>query len=104
MSRSKRTAKRRGRKKAVPTLGAAGAVSLLLVGSVPAGASAEKTEEPASRTSSQTITLSEEEISDVSLGTFPMFDKEIVKPASGLPQFVQRGACTRPGRCSRRGQ
>jgi hypothetical protein len=101
MSHSKRTAKRRGREKAVPTLGAAGAVSLLLVGSVPAGASAEKNEEPANRTSSQTITLSEEEIADVSLSTF-MFGREIVKPASDLTQFAQR--CSRGCRGCRGGR
>ena len=76
MSRAKQGAERKRRGKAVPILGAAG-LSLTLA----SGASAA-TEAPAADVLTQSagvsheITLSEEEISDVSLATFYVFDKE----------------------------
>ena len=76
MSRAKQGAERKRRGKAVPILGAAG-LSLTLA----SGASAA-TEAPAADVLthnagvSHEITLSEEEISDVSLATFYVFDKE----------------------------
>jgi len=76
MSRAKQGAERKRRGKAVPVLGAAG-LSLMLA----SGASAA-TEAPVADVVthnagvSHEITLSEEEISDVSLATFYVFDKE----------------------------
>ena len=73
MSRAKQGAERKRGGKAVPILGAAG-LSLTLA----SGASAA-TEAPAADVNagvSHEITLSEEEISDVSLATFYVFDKE----------------------------
>ena len=76
MSRAKQGAERKRRGKAVPVLGAAG-LSLTLA----SGASAA-TEAPVADVlthnagASHEITLSEEEISDVSLATFYVFDKE----------------------------
>ena len=76
MSRAKQGAERKRRGKAVPVLGAAG-LSLTLA----SGASAA-TEAPVADVVthnagvSHEITLSEEEISDVSLATFYVFDKE----------------------------
>jgi len=76
MSRAKQGAERKRRGKAVPILGAAG-LSLTLA----SGASAA-TEAPVADVLthnagvSHEITLSEEEISDVSLATFYVFDKE----------------------------
>jgi hypothetical protein len=67
----------KGRKKAVPTVGVAGVVSLLLAAGASAGTSG-----PAADTLSRDIapphkiTLSEEEITDVSLATFDVSDKE----------------------------
>jgi hypothetical protein len=78
MSRAKQASKRKSRACAVPLLGAAG-LSLSLV----SGASAA-TEVPAADMSTQNtaasheITFGEEEIADVSLATFYVFDKENV--------------------------
>jgi hypothetical protein len=76
MSRVKQASKRKRRSKTIPVLGAAG-LSLTLAG----GASAA-TEAPAADVltpntgASHEITLSEEEVSDVSLATFYVFNKE----------------------------
>ena len=74
MARAKHTSKRRRRSKAVPVLGAVGLLSL-------AGGAYAATEPAADLplqgiASGHEITLGEEEISDVSLGTFYVFDKE----------------------------
>jgi hypothetical protein len=80
LSRAKQGAERKRRGKAMPILGAAG-LSLTLA----SGASAA-TEAPAADVLthnagvSHEITLSEEEISDVSLATFYVFDKESARP------------------------
>ena len=88
MSHAKQASKRKSRACAVPLLGAAG-LSLSLA----TGASAA-TEVPAADIPTQNawvnpeITFYEEEISDVSLATFYVFDKENVgtsKPAYDLP-------------------
>jgi len=76
MPLTKQTSKRKRRKEVVPALGIVG-VSLSLAGGGSAALSA-----PAADIQSQNtarvpeITLNEEEISDVSLGTFFVFDKE----------------------------
>jgi len=91
MSRTKQTPKRKHRACAVPLLGAAG-LSLSLA----SGASVIS-DEPAAAMPTQTggvtheITLGEEEISDVSLATFFVFDKENPRP-SGL-QLAKGGGC-----------
>src|ERR1700722_13867305 len=72
MSR-KQASKRTGRTKAVTALGAAGLLSLAGGASAAIVGPAEPTEDTASR---HVITLSEEEIFDVSLSTFYVFDKE----------------------------
>ena len=66
MSRAKQVSKRKSRACAVPLLGAAG-LSLSLASGAPAA-----TVGPAAHE----ITLGEEEISDVTLATFYVFDKE----------------------------
>jgi hypothetical protein len=76
MSNSKQTAKRKRRSKALPVLGAAG-LSLSLAGTasaVPGGPAVDLL--PAGNGDSNQVTLGEEEISDVSLATFYVFDKE----------------------------
>jgi hypothetical protein len=91
MSRTKQTPKRKHRACAVPLLGAAG-LSLSLA----SGASV-LSDEPAAAMPTQTagvtheITLGEEEISDVSLATFFVFDKENPR-TSGL-QLARGGGC-----------
>jgi hypothetical protein len=88
MSGAKQTSTRKRRRKAMPVLGAAGLLALA------SGASAEApadTSTPDTRVSHQ-VFLGEEEISDVSLATFYVFDKE---NAGSLKPGVQlaRGGC-----------
>ncbi len=92
MAQTKQASKRRRRVKALPVLGIAG-VSLAMA----AGASAS-TNGPATDTQSQNTLprhetfLGEEEISDVSLGTFYVFDKEnAAKPRLGEQVAWWRG-------------
>jgi hypothetical protein len=76
--RAKQTSKRKRIKEAVPVLGAVG-VSLSLATGASASTSAPTLDLPSrdnTAAARPTITLSEEEISDVSLGTFYVFDKE----------------------------
>ena len=105
MSHAKDASKRKRLRKAVPTVGIAG-MSLAMVG----GASAATAPPTANLPSqyiplSHEITLGEEEISDVSLGTFYVFDKEDI--ASELGQNVQlargRGGGGGHGGCGGRG-
>jgi hypothetical protein len=109
MSQPKQTSKRKRRSKALPALGIAG-MSLTLAG----GASAS-TGEAATDVQSQNVSprheifFGEEEISDVSLSTFYVFDKENAKPQLG-EKLAWRGCggcrcggcgrgCGRCGRC-----
>jgi hypothetical protein len=96
MLHANQAAKRKRRIKAVPVLGAAGLLSLA------SGASAQTVgaavDMPTwSTDASHEITLSEEEVSDVSLATFYVFDKENTALASPSVQLV-RGGC---GGCGR---
>jgi hypothetical protein len=78
MSHAKQASTKRKRSmKAVPALGAAG-LSLALASGVPAAASGPAPEMLIGKNAavSQEITLFEEEISDVSLATFYVFDNE----------------------------
>jgi hypothetical protein len=76
MPRTKQTSKRTRQKEAMPVLGAVG-VSLSLASGASAATAMPAAETPSpDLTLGQQITLNEEEISDVSLGTFYVFDKE----------------------------
>jgi hypothetical protein len=76
MSRTKQTSKRKSRACAVPLLGAA-ALSLSLASGASAVTEGPAADMPTQNTGvSHEITLGEEEISDVSLATFYVFDKE----------------------------
>ncbi len=95
MSQAKRPSKGKRRSKAVPVLGLAG-VSLAVVG---AGASASTGGSVADMSSPNTaprqvVTLGDEEISDVSLSTFYVFDKENAR-TNELGQQFARGGCGR---------
>jgi hypothetical protein len=68
--------KRKRSKKAAAAVGAVG-ISLSAAGGAPADAIGTPSPTPAS---SRQVTLNEEEISDVSLGTFYTFDKEAHGP------------------------
>src|SRR6476620_7650587 len=87
MPLTKQASKRKRRKEVVPALGVVG-VSLSLAG----GASAAGTAGPVSDLPTKDtatgpgFTLSEEEIADVSLGTFYVFDKE----TAGTPRLGQQ--------------
>jgi hypothetical protein len=107
MSHAKDASKRKRLRKAVPTVGLAG-MSLAVAG----GASAA-TAPPTANLPSQHIPLShqimlgEEEISDVSLGTFYVFDKEDAASELGKDIQLARGGgrgCGGGGRgCGGRG-
>ena len=86
MSHRKQTSKR----KLAPTLGAAG-LSLSLAGGVSAAAAPTADIQTQNTEVSQEITLYEEEISDVGLGTFSAFDKEKVETSRRGLKFAAGG-------------
>ena len=103
MPQTKQGSKRKRRKEAVPVLGAVG-VSLSLAGGASAatvGTTPDVQSVPArDGTFGHELTLSEEELSDVSLGTFYVFDKE----NAGTPKVSEKLAGWRScGGCAWRG-
>src|SRR5215475_13965211 len=96
MPQTKRVSKRKYPKEAVPVVGVVG-VSLSLAGGASAATAVPAADVPPWDTSRPQITLSEEEIADVSLATFYVFDKE----NAGTPQLGERFArgCGRCGGC-----
>src|SRR5262245_38425360 len=82
MSHAKQASKRKSRACAVPLLGAAG-LSLSMVSGAPAATVGPVLDHE--------ITLGEEEISDVSLATFYVFDKE--NPQADLRLVRHGGGC-----------
>jgi hypothetical protein len=93
MSHGNRNSKRKSRTKAVTVLGVAGALSLA------SGASGAAVGPPSDTLTANTaVTLYEEEISDVSLSTFYVFDHEnagVRRP--GLRFALCPGACSNGG-------
>ena len=87
MSRSKQTSKGRGRSRAVTAFGVAGALSLAAGG---ASASLGPARDIPTENSAPVI-LAEEEISDVSLSTFYVFDKENAGAHRPGVQLAARG-------------
>ena len=81
MPRVKQPSKRTRQMKAVPVLGAAG-LSLSLTGGASAVTGGPVADVPMTQSNAlgHEITLGEEEISDVSLATFYVFDKENAGP------------------------
>ena len=75
MPHKTQASKRKARKEAVPVVGVAVA-SLSLAGGASAATAVPTADTPSHNTILPQITLSEEEIADVSLGTFFVFDKE----------------------------
>jgi hypothetical protein len=104
MSNAKQTMKRKHGAKAIPVLGAAGLLS------VAGGASAATSGAPVADLAPQTtspnheIILGEQELSDVSLSTFYVFDKESAKSQLG-DKVAWRGCggCRCGGGCGWRG-
>jgi hypothetical protein len=107
MARAKKAPKRGRRKKVVPVLGIAG-VSLAMAGGASASTagSAPDTQSP-NTASHHEVFLGEEEISDVSLSTFYVFDKEKTatpKVGDKLAWGCRCGGCRCGGcRCGWRG-
>ena len=94
MSHGNRNSKRKGRTKAVTVLGIAGALSLA------GGASGAAVGPPSDTLKANTaITLYEEEISDVSLSTFYVFDYENARARRPGLQLAQRRGCGGCGSC-----
>src|SRR5438093_12754796 len=103
MPQTKRASKRKYPKEAVPVLGVVG-VSLSLAGGASAATAVPAADIPSWDTSPPQITLSEEEIADVSLGTFYVFDKENAgTPRLGEKFAQRRGGCRSCGCGGRRG-
>src|ERR1700730_16492919 len=94
MPRAKQASKRKRGTKAVPALGAAG-LTFSLVGGASAAAVPTQDVPPTPKGApSHEITLGEEEISDVSLATFYLFDKENRGSLQGLVQEARGcGGC-----------
>lgn len=81
MSQPKQSSKRKQRRKAIPVLGAAG-LSLSLASGAALATGKPIADLPVGPTLGHEVTLAEEEVSDVSLATFYVFDKE----HAGTPQ------------------
>jgi hypothetical protein len=93
MSRAKQASKPKRLKKAIPVLGAAGlSLSLSLASGAPAATGGLVADVLTPTTGvSHEITLAEEEISDVSLATFYVSDKENVGTFRHLVKFAHAG-------------
>lgn len=97
MAHPKQASKRKARRTTLPAFGAAG-VSLAMAGSASA-ATAPTANAPSQDTAQHpVIFLGDEELSDVSLATFYVFDKENVLLGEGL-RLAARGGCGGCGGC-----
>ena len=90
MARQKQSSKRI--KAALPALGAAGLTFSMVGGASAAAVPADDATQTTNYTPNHQITLGEEEIADVSLATFYVFDKESTAAAKGGVQ-VAWGGC-----------
>jgi hypothetical protein len=88
------------KRKVLPALGAAG-LSLTLASAASAAAIGEQTADALTRNANVTheISLSEEEISDVSLATFYVFDNESAAPSPCGTRFAAGGCGGGCGGC-----
>ena len=95
MSRAKQAPKRKSRACAVPLLGAAG-LSLSLASGASAATEVPAADMPTQNTAaSHEITFDEEEIADVSLATFYVFDKENVGTSEPTVQLARHWRLSR---------
>lgn len=107
MAQAKQSSKRKRRKISLPAVGAAG-VSLALTGGASAAPAPAMDQSSHAYLPGHAITLGEEEISDVSLATFYVFDQENRTSIKGELQLAARcgrcgGArCAGAGRCGGR--
>src|SRR6476660_5944366 len=95
MARTKQVSKRKRRRIGLPALGAAG-VSLVMAGGAAANAPTANVPSLQDISLRPAITFDEEEIADVSLGTFYVFDKENESRLGQGIRLAARGGC---GRC-----
>jgi hypothetical protein len=95
MARTKQVSKRKRRRIGLPALGAAG-VSLVMAGGAAANAPTANVPSLQDTSLRPAITLDEEEIADVSLGTFYVFDKENDSRLGQGVRLAAHGGC---GRC-----
>jgi hypothetical protein len=108
MARAKKNSKTNSGKRAAPALGIAG-VSLAMAGGASASTAGSAVDVPVQNTATHhELFLGEEEISDVSLSTFYVFDKENeATPRAGLKRAAwgcRCGGCRCGGcRCGWRG-
>jgi hypothetical protein len=98
MPHKQQASKRKGRKEAVPVVGVVG-VSLSLAGGASAATAVPAADTPSRDTVLPQIMLSEEEIADVSLGTFYVFDKEYAGTPYIGEKIAQRCGGCRCGGC-----
>jgi hypothetical protein len=91
MARVKQASKRKRVAKSVPVLGAAGLTFSLVGGASAAVAPNQDQPRTPNLAPGHQVTLGEEEISDVSLATFYVFDKENTEAAKGGVQVAWRG-------------
>src|SRR4029078_467931 len=99
MSRAKQSSQRKSRACAVPLLGAAG-LSLSLASGASAATEVPAADMPMQNTAaSHEITFGEEEIADVSLATFYVFDKENVGTSEPAVQQLAWRGCRRSPSC-----
>jgi hypothetical protein len=97
MARTKQPSKRKHRRRGLPALGAAG-VSLVMAGGASANAPTANVPPLQDTSLRPVVTLDEEEIADVSLGTFYVFDKENESDLGQGIRLAARG-CGGCGRC-----
>jgi hypothetical protein len=107
MAQAKDSPKRNSRKRVAPALGIAG-VSLAMAGGASASTAGSAVEVPVQNTATHhELFLGEEEISDVSLSTFYVFDKENDATLKTGVKTAWRGCrcggCARGCRCGWRG-
>jgi hypothetical protein len=93
MPRVKQALKQRRVTKAVPALGAAGLTFSLVASASAAVAPATDQSQTPNYSPNHQITLSDEEIADVSLATFYVFDKEGTQAARTGVQVAWVGRC-----------
>jgi hypothetical protein len=99
MARAKQASKKKRSRKALPVWGAAG-MSLAMAGS--ASAAVAPAEKGSSHSAPPVITLGEEELSDVSLSKFFVYDRESTASNKLGLQYAQRcgGRCGGGGGCA----
>jgi hypothetical protein len=92
MARTKQPSKRKRGRSGVPALGAAG-VSLVMVGGASANAPTANVPPLQDTPLRPVVALDEEEIADVSLATFYIFDKENVSHLGQGIRLAAKGGC-----------